>query len=133
MPKMFKNVSECLYILYNLQAILSILIIYRFLRKKSLETHLLSHAGIRPYKCKRCERVYATQSDLNKHLKIHLGDNIYNCSECSKTFKYKIELRQHSSDHFKAKTIQQTSISAQEDHSNISAQLEPMEEILFSE
>ncbi|XP_063370737.1 zinc finger protein 37-like [Cydia amplana] len=81
----------------------------------SLNTHILSHTGAKPYSCEICKKRFAQKSYLNRHVKSHTGSSLnthirshagakpYSCDICKKRFARKSNLNTHILSHTGAK------------------------------
>lgn len=66
-----------------------------------LQCHLIIHTGLKPYKCKECQKQFAHNSDALKHQKIHSGIRPFACQLCSSTFVRREHLTRHAKTHNK--------------------------------
>lgn len=65
----------------------------------SLETHMRSHTGERPFQCNVCENAFIRKSDMLRHMKSHTGERPYECTHCLTTFSRKDKLAFHLKKH----------------------------------
>ncbi|XP_064108921.1 zinc finger protein 569-like [Macrobrachium nipponense] len=65
----------------------------------SLETHMRSHTGERPFQCNICEHAFIRKSDMLRHMKSHTGERPYECTHCLTTFSRKDKLVFHLKKH----------------------------------
>lgn len=74
----------------------------RFITSGHLKRHQRTHNGIKPYKCRYCQRAYTQNNDLIKHLRTHLGNNVYRCDigDCPEAFAKSGELKTHKMLHY---------------------------------
>ena len=63
-----------------------------FPRKKSLDTHLLTHSNVKPYICDYpgCTRKFKQSGQLKTHLRLHTGEKPFQCSfpSCNVSFTH---------------------------------------------
>lgn len=67
--------------------------------KKSLESHELTHTGLRPFICPVCGKRYKTKEGLRYHELTHTNQRPYVCNTCGKGFKTRENLRDHEPIH----------------------------------
>ncbi|XP_075070347.1 uncharacterized protein LOC142159390 isoform X2 [Mixophyes fleayi] len=57
-------------------------------------------AGMEPFKCKECGKIFTRHFTLLQHRTIHTGERPYSCKECGKTFRdggyLKVHMRLHT-------------------------------------
>ena len=58
-------------------------------------TYLKTHPGEILYKCKQCDFVYVTLSNLRNHKKTHTGEKSHKCSQCNFASVHTGSLRTH--------------------------------------
>ena len=57
------------------------------------------HSGIKPYKCKYCEKSFAVRGEWIIHEKLHSDDRPFKCQFCEKCFKTKLTRKKHERIH----------------------------------
>ncbi|XP_044739024.1 zinc finger protein 883-like [Chrysoperla carnea] len=67
-----------------------------FCSKASLETHINTHTGAKPYKCVTCGRAFAQHAALNTHQRVHTGEKPYKCEICGREFAFKVPFKYHA-------------------------------------
>lgn len=66
-----------------------------FNRGDKLKAHIISHTGIKPYKCKICNKFFTRRPHLREHERTHTNSFQYSCSRCGKGFRRQKLLREH--------------------------------------
>ncbi|KAL1460865.1 hypothetical protein WDU94_012804 [Cyamophila willieti] len=69
-----------------------------FLRFFSLQKHLKSHSGVRPFTCTVCNKSFALREHLTRHSNIHTGRG-YQCNVCGRFMSDKTNLKVHMRNH----------------------------------
>lgn len=70
-----------------------------FARKCSLDEHILSHTGEKPFPCAWCDKTYKTYRSLKSHWKVHGRKNCVRCPKCDQIFYSKIDMLRHKMTH----------------------------------
>ncbi|CAC5419816.1 KRAB [Mytilus coruscus] len=67
-----------------------------FKTKRQMKEHILSlHAGVKPFKCDQCDKMFTRKYHLERHLMMHAGTKDYQCKYCGKEFSTKGNLLSH--------------------------------------
>ena len=64
-----------------------------------MKSHLYSHTGEKPFKCKQCLKSYSSSGDLTLHLRTHSGEKTFKCEQCPKSFSQSSHLTSHLQTH----------------------------------
>lgn len=57
------------------------------------------HNGVKPFRCQRCGKKFASIVELDTHFAKHNGDKPFKCEICPKQFHHKTDLRRHMCTH----------------------------------
>lgn len=57
-----------------------------FNRPDKLKSHILTHSGIKPYKCRECGRSFGRKPHLREHERGHRADFKFKCEICGKGY-----------------------------------------------
>jgi len=66
---------------------------------KQLCRHMLTHSGVKNYKCYLCESEFTVAGSLMVHMRIHTGEVPFSCEQCEKKFPTKSRLNAHKQCH----------------------------------
>lgn len=71
---------------------------YRFALKKTLNNHVLTHAG-KPFTCDTCGSRFSQKRYLQSHIRSHTGERPFKCETCGDRFTRKDHLQAHIRSH----------------------------------
>ena len=57
-----------------------------FNRPDKLKAHIISHSGIKPYKCEQCGKSFSRRPHLVEHQRKHKNDFAFTCDKCGRGF-----------------------------------------------
>merc|ERR1719219_1710881 len=76
-----------------------------FRRMYNLKTHINRvHLKVKQFKCTRCDKSFATNSDLKQHLGTHGEGKMFKCEHCDRTFSNRDSIILHKKQHNQEKT-----------------------------
>ncbi|XP_055629232.1 zinc finger protein ZFP2-like [Toxorhynchites rutilus septentrionalis] len=57
-----------------------------YVEQRSLDIHMFSHNGKKPFACNFCDKGFTQKCNLEKHERVHTGEKPYKCNVCQKRF-----------------------------------------------
>ncbi|OWF55080.1 zinc finger and BTB domain-containing protein 24-like isoform X2 [Mizuhopecten yessoensis] len=81
-----------------------------FSSKGNMKTHMLIHAGMKPFSCDfpNCSKFFRSNETLRRHKLAHMGIKSFQCTFCSKKFASSVSLQEHMCRHTDARPHQCT-------------------------
>lgn len=67
----------------------------RFVFKRQLKEHLITHSDVRSFQCEICGLTCKRRSHLHKHMDTHKKERNYRCDVCHQNFKVQADLKAH--------------------------------------
>ncbi|KRX96048.1 Zinc finger protein [Trichinella pseudospiralis] len=61
--------------------------------------HINIHLGIRPFRCKKCNKCYNNRGAYHNHMRIHGNERLYICPLCKSDFLWEASLKWHLNVH----------------------------------
>jgi uncharacterized Zn-finger protein len=81
----------------------------RFNFEMAMNTHVMRHDGIKPHKCKLCDKGFVTRNECIQHETTHSTERKYKCCFCHKPYKNHCSLNNHKRNHCHIKREQMQS------------------------
>ena len=66
-----------------------------FNRPDKLKAHIITHSGVKPYRCADCGKVFSRRPHLAEHVRLHRRDYRYSCASCQRGFLRLALYRRH--------------------------------------
>ena len=66
-----------------------------FNNRYRLDIHIMTHKGIKPFKCSLCGKAFSEQGTLNSHSATHSSNKPFQCEHCSYKCKTNPQLKNH--------------------------------------
>lgn len=66
-----------------------------FNRPDKLKAHILSHSGIKPYKCQFCQKSFSRRAHMLEHQRSHTDNYRFRCAACNRGFTRQKYYRDH--------------------------------------
>ncbi|XP_065087575.1 zinc finger protein 883-like [Ochlerotatus camptorhynchus] len=57
-----------------------------YVEQRSLDIHIFSHDGKKPFTCSYCDKGFTQKCNLEKHERVHTGEKPFQCNVCHKSF-----------------------------------------------
>ena len=80
---------------YDCRACGKIFLGHRNSGDKEFQQHMKIHAREKPFKCRHCNKGYASAHMLAIHVVVHTGEKPYQCNQCGKAYGQKSNLTKH--------------------------------------